>query len=177
MTGVSFTDTLPAGMFANPTAAMPHIMTCNFSVNAPVGATTLTFTNGMIPPVSNCAIHVTVMATAPGQYTNVTSALTSNQAPPSLPAQASITILPGAPTPTATPPGPMASPSPTLVAPSLPAPAVVPQVFQNPAAGGILSGARNRTPSPLSGPSRAAAGTTGEVQLVPPRTGNAGLRR
>jgi hypothetical protein len=177
VTNVSFTDSLPAGLIADPTAAMPHVITCNFNVNAPAGATALVFTGGTVPPVSSCALHVTVRAIAPGNQVNVTSQLTSNQAPSSAPATASINILPGpavpAPSPsaTSTPPVSTATPAPS----PQPVVAQLPQRGQNPNAGGIFNGARSSTPTPFAEPLGLATAAPGGLVIRPPGTGDAGL--
>ncbi|PYP83366.1 MAG: hypothetical protein DMF61_23535 [Blastocatellia bacterium AA13] len=75
LTGVGFTDALPAGLqVANPPNATN---TCGGAFTPAAGDTTLTYTGGSIAPNSSCTISVVVTATAAGIKNNITSAVTS----------------------------------------------------------------------------------------------------
>jgi len=71
-----------------------------------------------------------------------------------------------------------ATPIPTVV-PVIVAPPVIPQVFQNPALGGIFNGTRNNTPTPVRAaavaPNAGGPPPAAMPVLRPPSTGNAGL--
>ena len=83
LTGVGFTDNLPAGVaVANPPSVNANLTNCgvsDFSPAAAAGATTLTFSNGVIPANSACTISVNVIATTAGTFDNTTSAITSTE--------------------------------------------------------------------------------------------------
>ncbi|HUI89717.1 MAG TPA: hypothetical protein VLX61_13450, partial [Anaerolineales bacterium] len=81
LTGVGFTDNLPAGVeVSSPPNVNADLTNCgvsDFSPAAAAGATTLTFSNGTIPANSTCTISVSVTATTSGTFDNTTTAITS----------------------------------------------------------------------------------------------------
>jgi uncharacterized repeat protein (TIGR01451 family) len=90
LTGVSFTDALPAGLqvAATPNASAP----CGtFTPNA--GDTTLTFSGGSLAASSSCIIRVDLTSTTAGVKNNTTSAITSNEGGTGPTANASITVV------------------------------------------------------------------------------------
>jgi uncharacterized repeat protein (TIGR01451 family) len=75
LTGVAFTDALPAGLVvANPPNATDG---CGGTFTPLAGDTTLTFSGGTIAAASSCVISVKVQVTTAGSKTNTTSAITS----------------------------------------------------------------------------------------------------
>ncbi|MCP3938770.1 MAG: DUF11 domain-containing protein, partial [Actinomycetia bacterium] len=75
-TGLAFTDTLPAGMtIASPSNASTN---CDLTatVSAPDGGTTISLSDGRLPPNSSCTVTVDVSATTTG--TNTSGDLTSS---------------------------------------------------------------------------------------------------
>jgi CSLREA domain-containing protein len=91
ITGVGFTDALPAGMTLAP--AVNPSNTCGGTLTATSGASSVVLSGGTIPASGNCTVTVDVVATANGTLTNTipASAVTSANAPPnSAPASASL---------------------------------------------------------------------------------------
>ena len=82
LTGVAFTDNLPAGLeVANPTGAGN---TCGATFAPAVGATTLTVTGGTIPARvgatnGSCTVTVSIKATTAGPHNNVSGYISSTQ--------------------------------------------------------------------------------------------------
>ncbi|MDP8979995.1 MAG: hypothetical protein M3O35_05320 [Acidobacteriota bacterium] len=73
--GVTFTDTLPAGLVV----ATPNGLTgqCNGAVTATAGSGVITLAGGSIPVNSNCSFSVNVTGTTSGIKTNTTSTVSS----------------------------------------------------------------------------------------------------
>lgn len=88
LTGVGFTDTLPAGLVIADPADLNN--GCGGSVTANAGSSTITVSG--IDLAGSCDISLNVTGTTPGLKNNVTSAPTSNEAGPGQPATASITV-------------------------------------------------------------------------------------
>jgi len=74
LSGVAFTDTLPAGL----TASNGITATCGGSLSI-TGTNTLTFTSGILAGGANCAITVTVTGTTTGVKNNTTGPISSNE--------------------------------------------------------------------------------------------------
>ncbi len=74
LTGIAFTDTLPAGL----TAVNGSNMFCGGTL-AVSGGNTLVFTGGTLTPSSNCTITVTVTGVTAGMKNNTTTAISSTQ--------------------------------------------------------------------------------------------------
>lgn len=183
LTNVSFTDSLPAGVTIVAGAPVTNGGTA-FGICGTGGAggggtltaagSSISLTGNTRTAGSSCAIGLMVTSTVPGTYPNVTSVVTSAEAPPGGPASATlvVTALPATPTPV-----PTATPTPTPVPFVQP---VIPQVFQH-IPQGIFYGDR-RTPTPVvrpaTGPVITAPSTgQGTMPVVrPPSTGDAGLQ-
>ena len=86
LSGVNLLDTLPVAPAAMTVAATPNatVSGCTFSpAFAPsAGATSLSFSNGIIPANTTCVITVNVTASALGTYTNTTNDLFINGTTP-----------------------------------------------------------------------------------------------
>jgi uncharacterized repeat protein (TIGR01451 family) len=91
LTGVAFTDTLPAGLvIATPNGLADS---CALGATAPAGTSTISLAGAILPGSSTCTITVKVSVTAgDGLMKNTTSTLTSNEAPPGAAATATIFI-------------------------------------------------------------------------------------
>ena len=75
-TGMSFTDTFPAGMVVAP---VPNTASdCGGTLTASAGAGSVSLTGGTVAALSNCTISVDVRATASGTLANVSGDLTSD---------------------------------------------------------------------------------------------------
>ncbi len=72
---LAFTDTLPAGVTI--AAAANATNTCDGTLSAPDGGTTITFTDGDVGVGVTCTITVDVTSATPGTHTNTTGDLTS----------------------------------------------------------------------------------------------------
>ena len=96
LTGVSFTDTLPAGLVV---ATPPNITGgCGSgTISATAGSGTISLTNGVIDPAGNCSFSVNVTGTAIGVKNNTTGAITTNESGTGSTASASVTVV-GPPT-------------------------------------------------------------------------------
>lgn len=79
LTGLSFTDSLPAGLLvANPSNLTN---TCGGTPSAPPGGALITLSGGTLAANATCTVTVRVVAAGTGTYTNPAVTLTSNQAP------------------------------------------------------------------------------------------------
>ncbi len=76
LTGVSFSDTLPAGLSF---AAAVTTNTCGGTATVNAGLDTLTLTGGSLPAGFSCAVIIDVMGDVAGSYTNTTSVASSDQ--------------------------------------------------------------------------------------------------
>jgi LPXTG-site transpeptidase (sortase) family protein len=98
LTGIAFTDTMPAGMYiANP--ADPSTGTCGGTVTAVPNSNTLTFSGGTLAAGKRCTVTVSTTMNVHGNRTNtipIGSVTSFNGAKNSQAAQASLTNLPGA---------------------------------------------------------------------------------
>ena len=91
ISGVSFTDTLPAGL----KVSTPNGLTgsCDSgTISAAAGSNTISLTGASLPATGSCTFSVSVTATATGALTNTTSAITANETVPGNPATATITV-------------------------------------------------------------------------------------
>jgi uncharacterized repeat protein (TIGR01451 family) len=96
LTGLSFTDTLPAGLTTPDATTTPCGGTLSISSNV------LTFTGGSLVAGANCTISVTVTGATAGVKNNTTGAISSNETGTGSPSNtATVTVV--APTPTPTP--------------------------------------------------------------------------
>ncbi len=98
LTGIGFTDTMPAGMIiANP--ASFNIGTCGGALAGSPGDGSFTFSGGSLPAGGTCTMTLSATMTVNGNLTNVIpagSVSTFNGATNPDPAQATLTNLPGA---------------------------------------------------------------------------------
>lgn len=98
LTGIAFTDNMPAGMFiADP----PNfsVGACGGSLTGTVGAGTFSFSGGILPPASSCKLTLRVTTNFNGNLINVIPAstvTTNNGAVNPQETRATLTNLPGA---------------------------------------------------------------------------------
>jgi hypothetical protein len=77
LTGVSFTDTFPAGL---QVAAPPNVSNgCGGTFSPSPGDVSLTFSGGTVPPGSFCTVSVDVKGTTTGTKNNTTAAISSTE--------------------------------------------------------------------------------------------------
>ena len=93
LTGLSFTDSLPAGLVvANP----PNLTnTCGGTATAAAGGASIALSGGTLAANATCAVTVQVVAGTPGTYVNPPVTLTSAQAPPAQ--SGTVTLVVGTP--------------------------------------------------------------------------------
>jgi uncharacterized repeat protein (TIGR01451 family) len=91
LTGVAFTDNLPAGL---EVAATPSLLnSCGGTVSGAVpGSTVVSLTGGTVGAGQGCDVAMRVTVTAAGEITNTAGPVTSNEAPPSATASATLTV-------------------------------------------------------------------------------------
>jgi LPXTG-site transpeptidase (sortase) family protein len=98
LTGITFTDTMPLGMFvANP--PNPSTGTCGGTLTASPGTQTFTFSGGILNASKRCTLTLSTTMNVNGNRTNTIAAgavTTFNGAANPQAAQASLTNLPGA---------------------------------------------------------------------------------
>ncbi|MFQ3584160.1 MAG: hypothetical protein SNJ85_04395 [Cyanobacteriota bacterium] len=97
LTGLSFTDNLPAGLvIATP---LNFTNNCGGVLTVAAGGSVISLTNGAVLSGASCVITVRVVANAPGSYINPAVTLTSNQAPAAQTAPVNLVVA-AAPAPT-----------------------------------------------------------------------------
>lgn len=79
LTGLAFTDNLPAGLVIAPGPVFTN--TCGGVLSVVAGGGTISLTNGAVSAGASCTITVQVVANTPGSYINPAVTLTSNEAP------------------------------------------------------------------------------------------------
>ena len=91
LTGVGFTDTLPAGLVV----ATPNglVNTCGGTVTAVAGTGSVALVNGSVSASGSCTIGVNVTGTTAGAKNNTTSAVTSTQGGTGGTASASLVVI------------------------------------------------------------------------------------
>src|SRR5262249_6021814 len=91
LTGVAFTDSLPAGL---QVAATPNANTaCGGTFTPNAGDTTLTFSGGTIAATGTCTVRVDVTGTTAGVKNNTSGNITSTEGGTGGTASASITVV------------------------------------------------------------------------------------
>lgn len=96
LSNISFTDNLPAGLVISNPNALSN--TCSATITATPGTSFINFANASLPGNGSCTFSLSVTATAAPtvRLCNVTSEVTSKEAPNGPPASACITIGSGA---------------------------------------------------------------------------------
>jgi uncharacterized repeat protein (TIGR01451 family) len=96
ISGLQFTDVLPTLPGAMLVAPVPNISITNCGpgvLTAAAGANSLSFTGGTLAVGATCVVSVDVIGTTPGNYTNVSGAVTSSNAATGNTATASLRVL------------------------------------------------------------------------------------
>ena len=101
LSGVGFTDTLPAGLVVATPNGLTN--TCGGTVTAVAGTGSVALANGGLPAGGSCTIAVDVTGTTGGTKVNTTGAVTSNEGGMGGTAAASLEVVPPTDTPTETP--------------------------------------------------------------------------
>ena len=91
LSGVGFTDALPAGLVVATPDGMAS--TCGGTVTAVAGASSVALVNGVVPAGGSCAITVHVTSTTAGAKNNITSAVTSTEGGAGGSASASLAVI------------------------------------------------------------------------------------
>ena len=91
LTGVGFTDTLPAGLVVDTPNGLTS--TCGGTITATAGAAAIGLAGATLPAGGSCVFAIDVLAVATGVQTNTTGAVTSANAGVGNAATASITVL------------------------------------------------------------------------------------
>jgi len=165
LSGINFTDTLPAGLVV----ATPNGLTNNCTgatIGATPGGSTVSLSNLTLNTGQTCTFSVSLIGTAAGVKNNAITRIGSTQrSTRGINATAAVTVAEA-----------------VVVPPTPVPPAIIPQVRQNPAAlaavqGIAGNGTRNNTPVPSVRPSAVdPAAVSSAPQLRPPSTGDAGLQ-
>jgi uncharacterized repeat protein (TIGR01451 family) len=101
ITNLGFTDNYPIGIVNAISPPLPASTNCRgpggslAQVTAVASGRSLAISGVELSPGGSCVVSVPVVGSRVGAHTNVTSALTSNNAPPGNPAQGKLTVLPG----------------------------------------------------------------------------------
>jgi CSLREA domain-containing protein/uncharacterized repeat protein (TIGR01451 family) len=83
LTGVAFTDSLPAGLVVAP---VPNVSnSCAGSVSATAGASSLSLSGGVVNQGGSCTLSVDAQGTTAGTKLNTTGSITSNEGGPGTP--------------------------------------------------------------------------------------------
>jgi hypothetical protein len=90
LTGLAFTDSLPAGLVVATPNALTN--TCNGAVSAAAGGSNLSLSGGTLSANGTCTITINVSATTAGTKTNTIGSVTSNEAPAGSAASASLSV-------------------------------------------------------------------------------------
>ena len=92
LTGVQFTDSLPAGLQVAPTPGA--VSNCNGTLTASAGATSISLAGGMVAQSGSCAITVNITGTSFGLKNNTTGPIGASQSGPGATSNtASITVM------------------------------------------------------------------------------------
>ncbi len=89
LTGVGFTDTLPAGMVVST----PAVLNSNCGGVAFAGSNVISLTSGSVIAGSSCQVTVNIRSSVPGTVTNTTSVITSTEAGNGKAASAQVTVV------------------------------------------------------------------------------------
>ena len=91
LTGINFSDTLPAGLVVSGTSGLPN-GTCGGTITA--AGSSIMVSGATLTAGASCTFAVNVTGTAAGPITNTTSAVGAVQASGGVPATAAITVAP-----------------------------------------------------------------------------------
>lgn len=91
LTGVSITDTYPAGDIINATPAS-GISSCGGTVTAADGGANVALSGATIPALGGCTITVNVTSNVAGTHTNTTGPVSTNESPDSATATDDLTV-------------------------------------------------------------------------------------
>ena len=91
LNGVSFTDTLPAGLVVGTPNGL--VSTCSGTVTAVAGAGSVVLANGALPASGSCTITVSIIGVTAGDKNNTTNAVTSTEGGSGGTASDSVTVV------------------------------------------------------------------------------------
>jgi hypothetical protein len=181
---ISFTDQLPDGVVVDTGVPTNVSGTCRGTITAVAGTRDILLQNEQLNGGVTCQFTIAVRALTPGTKTNVTSAITAGESGPGGTATAVLAVgavPPPVDTPTSASPTPGATSTvlgqpaatPVVLQPVQP----IPQVFQNPAALGVVQAGNRATPTPArQAVAPAMPVPQAPLAIQPPRTGDGGLK-
>jgi trimeric autotransporter adhesin len=91
LTGVAFSDTLPANLKVSTPNGV--VSTCGGTVSATAGGSSIGFTNGTLTSGQTCTVKVNVNSTVANTYTNTTGAVTATNSNAGGTASATLTVV------------------------------------------------------------------------------------
>jgi CSLREA domain-containing protein len=96
LSGVSFTDTLPAGLVVS---SVPNVTsTCGGTVTAAAGGGSITLTGGALAASGSCAISASVTGTTAGTKTNITGPISATETGAGATSNSAVITVVGPPT-------------------------------------------------------------------------------
>jgi hypothetical protein len=91
LTGLAFTDALPSGLIVSTPNGLTGSCDAG-TITATAGSNSISLSGATLAAGASCTFSVTVTGISIGVQTNITSTLTSNEAPPGAPATASTSV-------------------------------------------------------------------------------------